>query len=160
MIRSCPQCWNEIPANADHCPHCGRLTDETGLPFVERLLLTLGHPEPTRSGLAIDVLAGRLREPRAVLPLIDLLITAQDIAIQQQAARGLGLLADRRAVPPLIRLLESEAAPLVTRREAALALARLGGVEAGRALERARIDPRPSVAEAARRALDLWRAGQ
>ena len=158
MIRCCPQCWNKILANADHCPHCGRLTDETGLPFVERLLLTLGHPEPTRSGLATDILAGRLREPRAVLPLIDLLNTAQDIAIQQQAARGLGLLADRHAVPPLIRLLESEAAPLVTNCE--VALARLVGEEAGQALERARIDPRPSVAEAERRALDLWRAGE
>ncbi len=160
MIRFCPQCWKEIPPDADRCPHCGQPTDETGLPFVDRLLLTLRHPEPTRAGLAIDLLAGHLREPRAVLPLIDLLNTAHDIAILQQAAHGLGLLADQRAVPALIHLLENEDAALVARCEAALALGRVGGEEAGQALERARIDPRPSVAEAARRAQELWRAAE
>jgi HEAT repeat protein len=153
MIHYCPHCWEDIPEGANPCPHCGATTDETGLPFVDRLLLTLGHPEPTRAGLAIDILAERLREPRAVPPLTRLLNTARDMAILQQAARGLGLLADGSAVPALVQLLENAEAPLIARCEAALSLGRLGGEEAWQALSAAAANPHPSLAEAARQAL-------
>lgn len=153
MIHYCSHCWKEIPAESERCPHCGESTDEAGLSFVDRLLATLRHPEPTRAGLAIDILAERLRESRAVEPLIALLASADDAAILKQTAHGLGLLGDRRAVPALARLLGNANAPFVARREAALALGKLGGEEAKTALSLALDDPRPSVAEAARQAL-------
>jgi HEAT repeat protein len=155
MVHYCPHCWQEIPAGARGCPHCNLSTDETGRTFVERLMASLQHPEPTRAGLAIDILANRLREPRAVGALIDLLETAGDVALLVQAARGLGELGDRRAVGPLARLLARAQAPFVARREAALALGRLGGQTAEAHLRAALGDPRSSVAQAARRALGM-----
>jgi HEAT repeat protein len=153
MIHYCPHCWQEVPSGPEHCPHCGQLVDDSGQPFVERMLSTLHHPEPTRAGLAVDVLGGRLHEARAVQPLIELLGRAVDAALLMQAARGLGELGDQRAVPGLAHLLADGGRPFVARRAAALALGRLGGAEAIHALEAALGDPRPSVAEAAREAL-------
>jgi len=153
MVQYCPRCWREIPPGADPCPECGETTNEAGLPFVERLLRTLRHPEPTRAGLAIDILADRLREPRAVEPLIDLLSTSKDAAVLRQAVRGLGLLGDMRAVPPLVRLLGNAEVPFVVRSEAASSLGSIGGKAAEAALRDALDDPRPSVSRAARRAL-------
>jgi HEAT repeat protein len=157
MIHYCPHCWQEIPAGADPCPHCGETTDETGLTFVERLLRTLRHPEPTRAGLAIDILAERLRDPRAVEPLIGLLSESTDAAILKQAARGLGLLGDPKAVPPLVQLLGDPEVAFVVRCEAAFALGTLGGKDAEAALRAAVDDPRPSVSRAARQALAVVR---
>jgi len=137
----------------DRCPHCGRVPDDSDLPFVERLLKTLRHPEPTRVGLAIDILADRLHEPRAIAPLIDLLAESEDAAVLRQAARGLGWLGDARAVPPLGRILADAEAPYVVRSEAASSLGKIGGKAAEEALRRALADPRPSVSQAARQAL-------
>ena len=148
MIRYCPHCWREIDPSADQCPFCGQSTDERGLDFVSKLIAALKHPEPTRAGLAIDILAHMLHEARAVQPLIDLLETAQDAWILTQAVRGLGALGDARAVESLIRLLEDERQPLVARREAVLALGKIGGEVAIRALKQAR-HGRPSLASAA-----------
>ncbi|MGQ9553210.1 MAG: HEAT repeat domain-containing protein [Anaerolineae bacterium] len=158
MVRYCPHCWKEAPASAERCPHCGQATDDSYLPFVDRLLATLHHPEPTHAGLAIDILAERLREQRAVEPLVALLATTSDATILKQAAHGLGLLSDRRAVPALARLLADGDAPFVARCEAALALGRLGGDEATQALEGALDDARPSVARAVRQALAMLTA--
>jgi hypothetical protein len=53
----------------------------------------LRHREPTRAGLAIDVLTGWLHEPRAIEPLCDLLDrSTTDATILKQAAVGLGRL--------------------------------------------------------------------
>ena len=152
MIRYCPHCWHEINSSTDRCPFCGQSTDEHGLDFVSKLIAALRHPEPTRAGLAIDILAHMLHEPRAVQPLINLLEITQDAWILTQAVRGLGVLGDVRAVGSLIRLLESQEKPLVARREAVLALGKIGGEEAWQALEQAR-HGRPSLAIAAESAI-------
>lgn len=153
MIRYCPHCWQDVPLDADRCPACGESLDDSGQTFVDRLLASLHHPEPTRAGLAIDILAGRLHEPRAVQPMVELLGRTGDGAVLVQAARGLGELGDRQAVLALVRLLGDAERPFVARRAAALALGRLGGSAAMRALQTAVDDPRPSVAAAAREAL-------
>ncbi|MBN1440367.1 MAG: HEAT repeat domain-containing protein [Anaerolineales bacterium] len=137
---------------AARCPHCGGTADDENLPFADRLILSLRHPEPTRAGLAIDILAKNLRERRAVPPMIELLRTTGDFSVQRQAAEGLGILGDRKAVPALIDLLENPTASLTARREAALALGRLGGKAAAAALRRACSDKRESIAEAAEEA--------
>jgi HEAT repeat protein len=149
MIRYCPHCWAEIGLDDRLCPHCQQLTDENGLDFADKLIAALRHPEPTRAGLAIDILAGRLHEARAVGPLLALLASTQDHAVLAQAAHGLGQLGDQRAVQPLAKLLNNGDAPLVARREAAYALGRLGGAEAEVALIQATSDSRASVADAA-----------
>jgi HEAT repeat protein len=148
MMRYCPHCWQEIAPFINRCPHCGQSTDESDQDFVSKLIAALKHPEPTRAGLAIDILAHMLREPRAVQPLIDLLRTTEDAWILTQAVRGLGALDDVRAVDPLIRLLDEASQPLVARREAVLALGKIGGEAAIRVLERVR-NGRPSLAKAA-----------
>ena len=153
MVQYCPHCWQEIPPGADPCPHCGKPTSEAGVPFVQKLLRTLRQPEPTRAGLAIDILTERLREPLAVDPLIDLLTASSDAAVLKQAVRGLGRLGDVRAIPPLVRLLRDPEIAFVVRGEAASSLGKLGDPAAEAALRAALTDPLPSVAEAARRAL-------
>ena len=158
MIHFCPRCWHEIHAGADPCPHCGGTTSEDGTPFVERLLATLRHPDPTRAGLAIDILAGRLHEPRSVAALIELLSESQDLAVLVQAARGLGLLGDRAAVAPLARVLSNTEMAFVVRGEAASALGRLGGEGAVAALQAMVNDPMDSVSRRARQALAFLRA--
>ena len=114
MIRFCPKCWNEVPIDAVTCPMCGAALIEA-LSFTDKLIAALRHTapaggcrcrEPTRAGLAIDILTGWLHEPRAVEPLCDLLDHATDAAILKQAATGLGRLGDRQAVPVLTRLLQ------------------------------------------------------
>jgi HEAT repeat protein len=153
MVRYCPHFWREVTPTAERCPNCGQLVDDSDRPFIDRLLSTLRHPEPTRAGLAIDLLAGRLHEPRAVGPLVELLAESHDASILIQAARGLGKLGDRQAVPALARLLADRDQAFVARRAAAWALGELGGPEAEIALHAAARDERPSVAEAARQAL-------
>ena len=155
MVQYCPRCWKEIPPGADPCPHCGETTDEAGVPFVDRLLRTLHHPEPGRAGLAIDILAHRLREPRAIVPLIDLLALSKDAVILWQAVRGLGVLGDLKAVTPLSLVLHNPEIALVVRCEAAAALGALGGKRAEEMLVEATKDPRSSVTDAARRALEV-----
>jgi HEAT repeat protein len=94
-----------------------------------------------------------LAEPRAVLPLIDLLDTAHDAYVLRCAVVALERFADRRAVPALSKQLLNLATPLVVRVAAVDALARIGGDEARAAIQRAMADPNASVRERAHQAL-------
>ncbi len=77
--------------------------------------------------------------------------------LQRNAAVALGNSHDARAVPPLVRSLESERSALV-RAHAAWALGNLGGEAARAALERAKAtDPDRTVRDEAARALDAMR---
>ncbi len=153
MIRFCPKCWNEVPLEAATCLTCGATLAEA-LSFTDKLIAALRHREPTRAGLAIDVLTGWLHEPRAVEPLCDLLDRSTDAAILKQAATGLGRLGDQRAVPALTRLLQDTSRAFVARHAAAEALGQIGGSEAERALQAALDDPLASISAAAQRALE------
>ncbi len=154
MIRYCPKCWNDVPVDATVCPTCGAtLHDESS--FTDKLIAALRHREPTRAGLAIDVLTNWLKEPRAVGPLCDLLDQSTDAAILKQAARGLGRLGDRRAVPALTRLLTNTSRAFVARQAAAEALGQIGGAEAQRVLQAALDDSLASIRAAPQRALEF-----
>ena len=152
MIRFCPKCWNEVPIEATVCPTCGATLIEA-LSFTDKLIGALRHREPTRAGLAIDILTGWLHERRAVEPLCDLLDQATDAAILKQAATGLGRLGDQRAVPALTRLLQDTSRAYVARCAAAEALGQIGGAEAERALQAALGDPLSSIRVTAHQAL-------
>jgi HEAT repeat protein len=150
ITRYCPRCWKEVAWEAVRCEACGGELDD-GVTFPEKLLRAIHHPEPTRACLAIEIL-GRLREPRAVEPLLALLATTHDPVMQAEAARSLGAIGDLCALPTLVDLLHNPEAPFMARCAAAYALGDLGGDQALAALQQARFDPRPSVARAAGRA--------
>ena len=154
MIRFCPICWNDIPAEATICPTCGASLLET-LDFTDKLIAALRHRESTRAGLAIDVLTHWQPEPRAVEPLCDLIDHATDAGILKQAALGLGRLRDQRAVPALSRLLLNESRAFVARQAAAQALGQIGSAEARQALHDALDDELASIRAAAQRALEF-----
>jgi HEAT repeat protein len=154
MIRFCPKCWNEIPLEATVCPMCGAALIEA-LSFTDKLIAALRHREPTRAGLAIDILTGWLHEPRAVEPLCELLDHTTDASILKQAATGLGHLGDRQAVPALTRLLQDTSRAYVARCAAAEALGHIGGAEAQQALQAALDDPLASIRTTAQQALTI-----
>jgi HEAT repeat protein len=153
IVTYCPHCWAEIPRESSRCPYCGQPVETEGEDYVDKLLASVHHPEPTRAGLAIHILSEMLAEPRAVVPLIGLLDTACDTGVLSAAVVGLGRLGDPRAVPALARLLGNPETPLVARAAAVRALARIGGAEARVALQRALGDRSITVRERARRAL-------
>lgn len=152
-IYYCPRCWTEVSERRDRCPACGQSLPMGDEDFVDKLIAALRHPEPTRAGLAIHILGERLAEPRAILPLIDLLHTASDAAVLRDAVAALGHFADRRAAPSLARLLLDTETPLVVRVAAVEALTRIGGDAAQVAIEHALVDSNTIVRERARRAL-------
>jgi HEAT repeat protein len=131
----CPNCWVEVPAEAERCPACGRSLAANDEDYVDKLITALRHFEPTRAALAIQILSEMLGEPRAVLPLIELLDTARDAYVLHSAAVALGRFADARAVPILSRRALDLTTPLVVRMAAVDALACIGGDQAQAALE-------------------------
>ena len=135
------------------CPACNILCDAEPETYVEKLMTALFSRDPTRVGMAVDVLTGWRREERALIPLIHLARTTQEVECLWLAAQGLGRLGDPAAVPVLIELLRDVSRPYVARVAAAKSLGQLGGGQAIAALKQACVDPRPSVAQAAATAL-------
>lgn len=154
MARYCPDCWAEVPPASQHCPTCGRSLAVTDEDYVDKLICALRHPEPTRAALAIQVLSEMLAEPRAIMPLIQLLDIASDAYVLKCAVAALGRFADQRAVAPLGRVALDVSKPLVVRLAAVDALAHIGGDQAQATLRAALTDPRPSVRERAQQALN------
>lgn len=149
----CANCWVEVPPDAACCPACGRSLTADGEDYVDKLIAALRHFEPTRAALAIQILSEMLREPRAVVPLIELLDTARDAYVLYSAVAALGRFADARAVPALARQALGLTTPLVVRTAAVDALARIGGDQARAALASALADPNVTVRDHAARAL-------
>ncbi|MDI6693970.1 MAG: HEAT repeat domain-containing protein [Anaerolineales bacterium] len=118
---------------------------------------TIFSPDPTRVGMAIDVLTKWIHEPRAITPLQMLLLSDVDAHRLVLAARGLGRLGDRAAVTALADILLDPNKPFVARVAAAHSLGSLGGEEALGALKRACSDERPSVSRAASKAFQQLR---
>lgn len=148
----CPEC-RSASANEDQCPSCGLLRSSQAETYVEKLLETVLSSDPTRVGMAIDVLTKWLHEPRAITPLLLLLQSDVDTYRMVMAARGLGWLGDRTSSPALVNLLLDHTKPFVARIAAAQALGQLGGEPTETALRQATSDQRPSVAQAAAQVL-------
>mgnify|MGYP005844955629 CR=1 FL=1 len=125
------------------------------LDLVDKYIAAMRHSEPTRAGLAIQVLSEFMGERRAIPPLIALLETAHDAYVLKAAVDALGRFADARAVPGLRRLILSPEAALVVRASAVDALARIGTPEVAPVLAAvAAHDPAVVVRERAQQALD------
>lgn len=137
MIRYCPTCWAENAYETAVCAACGASFDETGKQFADRLIEAIGHPEPTRAVIAIEIL-GRLGEKRAVTPLLNRLARQPDsMDVTTATAVTLGQLGEAQAAPGLAAVLQDGQRPLPARLAAAEALLALGGPEANRALAEA-----------------------
>jgi HEAT repeat protein len=120
-----------------------------GAPAVDALIAEVRDPNSgVRSG-AVQLL-GKIRDPRAVPPLIDVL---QVKDLQWNAAYSLGEIGDPRAVDGLIAALQNKDAEF--REEAANALGKIKDPRADAALTAALKDPEPKVLHAAANALGL-----
>ena len=100
-----------------------RFSGPPALPYLEKFL--------TVRGFSVPLVVGYIGGPDAIdriAPLLD----SENLSAATAAARGLGESAQLAAVQPLVRALSSS--NRVTRSRAALALGRIGGPEAARAL--------------------------
>lgn len=156
----CPNCWEKVPEKAKHCPACGRSLAADGEDYVDKLLTALHHFEPMRAALAIQILSEMMGEPRAIVPLVELLDTAHDANVLRSAVVALGRFAKSDserlyfAVPALSRRALDWASPLVVRLAAVDTLAQIGGGQALAAIEGALDDSNFSVRELARQRLE------
>lgn len=138
IIRYCPTCWVENAREATVCASCGAsLVEPADKDYAARLIDAIGHREPTRAVLAIELL-GRMHESRAVAGLLKRLARRPDsMDVTTAAAVALGQIGDRAAVPGLAAVLLDEQRPLPARLAAAEALIALGGSAAQAALDAA-----------------------
>ena len=87
----CPGCWKDFDKDYSVCPFCGldihKFWDSKD--YVEKLIVSLHHPEPSTPVRAAWLL-GKVKEPRAVQSLIDLVRTSSDIYIIRSAIDALG----------------------------------------------------------------------
>jgi len=107
----CLHCWRELADDVPVCPACGLEIKRSweAKDFAEKLVAALDHPEPT-TPIRAALLLGRLKDPRAVTPLMDLARTSQDVFIVQAAARALGEIKTADATDFLLTLRNHPAA--------------------------------------------------
>lgn len=146
----CRHCYADNPEEAQTCRVCGEpMTASEEESFVDGLIWALRHPEPTVAPRAARIL-GQLREPSAVVPLMDLAEHSTDMGALEEAATALGNIGDPTAVPVLARL--ARESYLSVRLRAIEALGRIGGADARQALDEAACDPCEAVRSAAKTA--------
>lgn len=136
------------------CPQCGQSCNDEARSMAESLLNTILGKDPNRCAMAIEVLTRWLHDSRALIPLSMLIKSSSDPYSLTLAARGLGWLGNAESLPLLADLALDESKPYVARIAAIQALQRMGGIDGIATLEQAQKSPRPSVAEAAKQALD------
>lgn len=137
MIRYCPSCWSQNTYEAKTCMSCGASLDEKGKAFADRLIEAIGHPEPTRAVIAVEIL-GRLGEERAVTALLIRLARRPDsMDVTTAVAETLGSIGAQQAIPGLADVLLDSERPLPARLAAAEALAAIGGPAAQQSLTEA-----------------------
>ncbi len=87
----CPGCWSEFEEDLQVCPHCGLDIYQfwKSKDWVEKLVNALHHPEPS-TPLRAAWLLGRLRDPRCVSALMEIVKETKDIYLARTAIRALG----------------------------------------------------------------------
>ena len=91
MRSYCPRCWRDFDQDMPICSHCGLDIREfwRSKDYVEKLILALHHPEK-ETPIRAAWLLGRLKDTRAVTPLIDLVKKTEDVYIARAAVQALG----------------------------------------------------------------------
>jgi HEAT repeat protein len=103
MVRFfCPGCWRDFGDDFDRCPKCGLDVRQfwASKDYVELLVVALHHPEKSTPIRAASIL-GKLKDPRAVKPLIDLIETTQDVYLIVEAVKALGEIGTDEAITSL-----------------------------------------------------------
>ena len=95
----CPNCWNDFDENLTHCSYCGQNINEfwQSKDFVEKLIVALDHPVP-ETPIRTAWILGKMREERAIDPLISLIERTQDVFIACEALKALGSASDVKGV--------------------------------------------------------------
>lgn len=144
----CPFCWAEVSEDEQACPLCGGNMEEWDeKSFAEKLISALNHRERSTAYRACYIL-GERREKIAVKPLVDLLNKTDDHFLMEEIVGALGKIGDERAVPFLIKMLNSRS--FLVRGKVAAVLGNFDGQEEViEALKRAARDYSLYVREAA-----------
>ena len=98
MLYYCPGCWQDFAFAIEACPQCGiNVADFWGRKdLVEKLIHSLQHPEPSTPVRAAWLL-GRIKDPRAVEPLIRVIQDTRDFYLAREAVRALKQFATEEA---------------------------------------------------------------
>jgi HEAT repeat protein len=127
----------------------GDLSDDNARESLRRVCTDTNEPTPVRGGAAIGW--ARLHDEEALEPLLEMLADP-DHALRRFAATALGWLGDARAIGPLIEALQGDGQSEV-RKQAVVALDKIGDPGAVEALLDAVYDDHPTVRWYAVRAL-------
>jgi HEAT repeat protein len=87
----CPKCHDDFPEDIERCPRCGLNISAyyDAKDYVDKLIIALRHPEPETSVRAAWLL-GKIKDERAVTPLIGLIGETDDVYIARTAVEALG----------------------------------------------------------------------
>ncbi len=99
MPRShCPKCWQEVGETATGCPACEFNIQEfwNSKDYFDNLILALKHSEPNSQINAAWTL-GKLKDARAVDPLINLVKNTKNDTVAKAAVRALGEIGTQEA---------------------------------------------------------------
>jgi HEAT repeat protein len=94
----CPGCRQDFGDDHAVCPYCGLDVDDfyQDKDYVDKLILALGHPEPS-TAIRAAWLLGKRREQRAVDALINVVRQSKDIYLVRAAAKALILIGGQRS---------------------------------------------------------------
>ena len=117
----CPGCWHDFAEDLVRCPNCGLAIDEfwNSKDYLEKLILALHHPEPA-TPIRAAWLIGKIRDPRAVEALIDIVKETKDLYLAREAVKALGAI-DTLQTRYFLRSLANHPARMI-RAEASAAL--------------------------------------
>jgi HEAT repeat protein len=87
----CPGCWHDFDEDLVRCPDCGLVIHEfwDSKDYFEKLIVALRHPEPT-TPIRAAWLLGKIKDPRAVVALIDIVKGTNDLYLAREAVKALG----------------------------------------------------------------------
>lgn len=136
VTRFCTRCWARNREDERICACCGAplIGPETNsVPYTEKLVAALRHPEPETRERAATLLGtiGEPGDPRIVRALLQALVvdphsgSMRDIGVQQAACRSLGSLGACETSSMLFRLALDESTALLVSLSAVESLGRL-----------------------------------
>lgn len=121
----CPKCRDDFSEDLERCPRCGLDINSyyNAKDYVDKLIIALRHPEPETAVRAAWLL-GKIKDERAVAPLIGLIGETDDVYVARTAVEALGEIGTEEVV----RFLDSirNHPSVVVRKEV---LRQLGGLD-------------------------------
>jgi HEAT repeat protein len=87
----CPKCWRDFAEDHEICPECDFNIRKfyTSNDYFDKLIQALKSPEPT-TPVRVAMVLGKIKDTRAVQPLIECVKNSEDVFIIREAVRALG----------------------------------------------------------------------